>query len=216
MRLLALPSGMLLVTGPTGSGKTSTLYAALRLLNGRERKIRRSRTRQYQLPASTRSRCGPRSGSAATLLRSLLRQDPDIMLVGEIRDLETARIASQAALTGHLLLSTLHTNDAVGAVIRLIDMGLGDYLVAAVLKGVLAQRLVRALCPGCRQPQPAELALIEYPLLADLAGDDLMLYRPGGCACGGTGATAARRSPNCWCSTRSSAVAWCRRPTPRR
>jgi general secretion pathway protein E len=125
---------------------------------------------------------------STTLLRSLLRQDPDIMLVGEIRDLETARIASQAALTGHLLLSTLHTNDAVGAVIRLIDMGLEDYLVAAVLKGVLAQRLVRALCPGCRQPQPAELALIEYPLLADLAGDDLMLYRPGGCAaCGGTG-----------------------------
>jgi general secretion pathway protein E len=190
MRLLALPSGMLLVTGPTGSGKTSTLYAALQLLNGRERKILTVEDPiEYQLPGINQIPVRPEIGLGfATLLRSLLRQDPDIMLVGEIRDLETARIASQAALTGHLLLSTLHTNDAVGAVIRLIDMGLEDYLVAAVLKGVLAQRLVRALCPGCRQPQPAELALIEYPLLADLVDGDLMLYRPGGCAaCGGTG-----------------------------
>jgi general secretion pathway protein E len=126
----------------------------------------------------------------ATLLRSLLRQDPDVMLVGEIRDLETARIASQAALTGHLLLSTLHTNDAIGAVIRLIDMGLEDYLVAAVLKGVLAQRLVRSLCRACRQPQSPELALIEYPQLKSLAsaGNDPTLFQPGGCAaCGGTG-----------------------------
>lgn len=190
MRLLALPSGMLLVTGPTGSGKTSTLYAALQLLNGRERKILTVEDPiEYQLPGINQIPVRPEIGLGfATLLRSLLRQDPDIMLVGEIRDLETARIASQAALTGHLLLSTLHTNDAVGAVIRLIDMGLEDYLVAAVLKGVLAQRLVRALCPGCRQEQPAERALIEYPLLADLAGDHLTLYRPGGCAaCGGTG-----------------------------
>src|SRR4051794_6602169 len=190
MQLLALPSGMLLVTGPTGSGKTSTLYAALQLLNSRERKILTVEDPvEYQLPGINQIPVRPSIGlNFATLLRSLLRQDPDIMLVGEIRDLETARIAAQAALTGHLLLSTLHTNDAVGAVIRLIDMGLEDYLVAAVLKGVLAQRLVRALCPGCRQPQSAELALIEYPQLAALAGDDPTLYRPGGCAaCGGTG-----------------------------
>ncbi len=189
-RLLALPSGMLLVTGPTGSGKTSTLYAALQLLNGRERKILTIEDPvEYQLPGINQIPVRPDIGLGfAMLLRSLLRQDPDIMLVGEIRDLETARIASQAALTGHLLLSTLHTNDAVGAVIRLIDMGLEDYLVAAVLKGVLAQRLVRSLCRACRQPQSPELALIEYPQLASLAGADLMLYQPGGCAaCGGTG-----------------------------
>ena len=189
-RLLALPSGMLLVTGPTGSGKTSTLYAALQLLNGRERKILTVEDPvEYQLPGINQIPVRPDIGlSFAMLLRSLLRQDPDIMLVGEIRDLETARIASQAALTGHLLLSTLHTNDAVSAVIRLIDMGLEDYLVAAVLKGVLAQRLVRCLCRACRQPQRPELALLEYKQLAAFAGDDLMLYTPGGCAaCGGTG-----------------------------
>jgi general secretion pathway protein E len=176
LRLLALPSGMLLVTGPTGSGKTSTLYAALQLLNDRARKILTIEDPvEYQLPGINQIPVRPEIGlSFAMLLRSLLRQDPDIMLVGEIRDLETARIAAQAALTGHLLLSTLHTNDAVGAVIRLIDMGLEDYLVAAVLKGVLAQRLVRCLCRKCRQEQPG--------------GDGGVLYRPVGCAeCGGTG-----------------------------
>jgi general secretion pathway protein E len=145
--LLDLPSGMLLVTGPTGSGKSSTLYAALSLLNTRERKILTIEDPvEYQLPGINQIPVRPAIGlSFASLLRSLLRQDPDIMLVGEIRDLETARIAAQASLTGHLLLSTLHTNDAVGAVVRLIDMGLEDYLVAAVLKGVVAQRLVRCL-----------------------------------------------------------------------
>jgi general secretion pathway protein E len=151
--LLALPSGMLLVTGPTGSGKTSTLYAALQLLNTRERKILTVEDPvEYQLPGINQIPVRPAIGlSFANLLRSLLRQDPDIMLVGEIRDLETARIAAQASLTGHLLLSTVHTNDAVGTITRLVDMGLEDYLVAAVLKGVVAQRLVRCLCPACRE-----------------------------------------------------------------
>jgi general secretion pathway protein E len=151
--LLALPSGMLLVTGPTGSGKTSTLYAALQLLNTRDRKILTIEDPvEYQLPGVNQIPVRPAIGlSFANLLRSLLRQDPDIMLVGEIRDLETARIAAQASLTGHLLLSTVHTNDAVGTIVRLIDMGLEDYLVAAVLKGVVAQRLVRCLCPACRE-----------------------------------------------------------------
>jgi len=169
--LLALPSGMLLVTGPTGSGKTSTLYAALQLLNTRERKILTIEDPvEYQLPGVNQIPVRPAIGlSFASLLRSLLRQDPDIMLVGEIRDLETARIAAQASLTGHLLLSTLHTNDAVGTIVRLIDMGLEDYLVAAVLKGVVAQRLVRCLCPACRAPR----------------GDH---WRAVGCeACAGTG-----------------------------
>jgi general secretion pathway protein E len=169
--LLALPSGMLLVTGPTGSGKSSTLYAALSLLNTRERKILTIEDPvEYQLPGVNQIPVRPAIGlTFANLLRSLLRQDPDIMLVGEIRDLETARIAAQASLTGHLLLSTVHTNDAVGTITRLIDMGLEDYLVAAVLKGVVAQRLVRCLCPACRAPHG------EY-------------YRPVGCdACAGTG-----------------------------
>lgn len=169
--LLALPSGMLLVTGPTGSGKSTTLYGALQLLNTRERKILTIEDPvEYQLPGINQIPVRPAIGlTFATLLRSLLRQDPDIMLVGEIRDLETARIAAQASLTGHLLLSTVHTNDAVGTITRLIDMGLEDYLVAAVLKGVVAQRLVRSLCPACRERQG------EY-------------YRAVGCeACAGTG-----------------------------
>jgi general secretion pathway protein E len=190
LRLLALPSGMLLVTGPTGSGKTSTLYAALQILNARERKILTIEDPvEYQLPGVNQIPVRPQIGlNFATLLRSLLRQDPDILLVGEIRDLETARIASQAALTGHLLLSTLHTNDAVGAVIRLIDMGLEDYLLTAVLKGVLAQRLVRCLCPRCREPQPPPAALLERPAIASIPRGDLAFCRPVGCEeCGGTG-----------------------------
>jgi len=169
--LLALPSGMLLVTGPTGSGKSTSLYGALQLLNTRERKILTIEDPvEYQIPGINQIPVRPAIGlSFANLLRSLLRQDPDIMLVGEIRDLETARIAAQASLTGHLLLSTVHTNDAVSTITRLIDMGLEDYLVAAVLKGIIAQRLVRCLCPECREPDG------EY-------------WRAVGCAaCGATG-----------------------------
>jgi general secretion pathway protein E len=174
--LLALPSGMLLVTGPTGSGKTSTLYAALQLLNTRERKILTIEDPvEYQLPGINQIPVRPAIGlTFASTLRSLLRHDPDILLVGEIRDLETASIAAQASLTGHLLLSTLHTNDAVGTIIRLIDMGLEDYLVAAVLKGIVAQRLVRCLCPDCREPFTA--------------ADGATRYRAAGCdRCAGTG-----------------------------
>jgi general secretion pathway protein E len=177
-----------LVTGPTGSGKTSTLYAALQLLNTRERKILTVEDPvEYQLPGVNQVPVRPAIGlNFANVLRSLLRQDPDILLVGEIRDLETARIAAQASLTGHLLLSTLHTNDAAGSITRLIDMGLEDYLVAAVLKGVLAQRLVRRLCPACRAPYAPELGLLDRPELTILA--DATLYRPVGCeACVGTG-----------------------------
>lgn len=187
-RLLALPSGMLLVTGPTGSGKTSTLYAALQLLNTRERKILTVEDPvEYQLPGINQVPVRPAIGlHFANVLRSLLRQDPDILLVGEIRDLETARIAAQASLTGHLLLSTLHTNDAASSITRLIDMGLEEYLVAAVLKGILAQRLVRRLCAACRQPCEPEPGLSARPELGLLAG--ATLYRPGGCdACGGSG-----------------------------
>jgi general secretion pathway protein E len=189
-QLLELPSGMLLVTGPTGSGKTSTLYAALQMLNRRECKILTVEDPvEYQLAGINQIPVRPEIGlDFSMLLRSLLRQDPDILLVGEIRDLETARIAAQAALTGHLLLSTLHTNDATSAVIRLIDMGLEDYLVAAVLKGVLAQRLVRCLCPACREPVTPAAAFAEYPELTRLDGAAPTFYKAVGCPdCAGTG-----------------------------
>ena len=188
--LLALPSGMLLVTGPTGSGKTSTLYAALSLLNTRERKILTVEDPvEYQLPGANQIPVRPAIGlSFANLLRSLLRQDPDILLVGEIRDLETARIAAQASLTGHLLLSTLHTNDAVSAIVRLLDMGLEDYLLASVLRGVVAQRLVRCLCRRCREAYAPPPALVERFGLAPSGDGAMRLYRAKGCdACGGTG-----------------------------
>jgi general secretion pathway protein E len=188
VKLLDLPSGMLLVTGPTGSGKTSTLYAALQQLNTRERKILTVEDPvEYQLPGINQIPVRPAIGlTFATLLRSLLRQDPDILLVGEVRDLETARIAAQASLTGHLLLSTVHTNDAVSTIVRLLDMGLEDYLLAAVLRGVVAQRLVRCLCPACRQPYEPGKQLEAQ--VAPLAAGRVTLYRPLGCErCGDTG-----------------------------
>ncbi|HXQ51655.1 MAG TPA: GspE/PulE family protein [Stellaceae bacterium] len=190
VRLLDLPSGMLLVTGPTGSGKTSTLYASLQLLNTRERKILTVEDPvEYQLTGINQIPVRPAIGlSFATLLRSLLRQDPDVLLVGEIRDLETARIAAQASLTGHLLLSTVHTNDAASTIVRLLDMGLEDYLLASVLRGVLAQRLVRTLCRTCREPYTPPPQVVESAGLAALAGDGAMLYRAVGCSqCNGTG-----------------------------
>jgi general secretion pathway protein E len=187
-RLLELPSGMLLVTGPTGSGKTSTLYAALQQLNDRARKILTVEDPvEYQLPGINQIPVRPAIGlSFANLLRSLLRQDPDIILVGEIRDLETAEIAAQASLTGHLLLSTVHTNDAVSTIVRLVDMGLEDYLLASVLRGVVAQRLVRCLCRACRQPYEPPAQLLERSGLAALGAGSLQ--RAVGCAqCNGTG-----------------------------
>ena len=168
-----LPNGIVLVTGPTGSGKTTTLYTgAAGAQHGRRARSSPSRTRSNtSCTASTRSRCKPQIGlTFASLLRSILRQDPDVIMVGEIRDLETAQIAMQAALTGHLVLSTLHTNTAAAAITRLLDMGVEDYLLTSVLRGVLAQRLVRRLCPACRRPTPAPPELIERFEL-DRAGD---------------------------------------------
>jgi general secretion pathway protein E len=192
VRLLDLPNGMVLVTGPTGSGKTTTLYTGLLKLNSVVRKIVTVEDPiEYQLPGINQIQVKPQIGlNFASLLRSILRQDPDVIMIGEIRDLETAQIAVQAALTGHLVLSTLHTNSAAATVTRLRDMGVEDYLLAATLKGVLAQRLVRRLCPHCKAAEPAPRALVERFGLDQLAAGaaPLMLYHPVGCPeCRGTG-----------------------------
>jgi type II secretory ATPase GspE/PulE/Tfp pilus assembly ATPase PilB-like protein len=159
---IARPNGLVLVTGPTGSGKTTTLYGALRALNTPDRKlITVEDPVEYDLEGVMQVGVHPGIGRTfAATLRAMLRQDPDVLLVGEIRDEETARVAVQAALTGHLVLATLHTNDAPGAVARLADMGVERYLIASALAGVLAQRLVRRLCPHCRHARrtsPQEL-----------------------------------------------------------
>ncbi len=156
-KALAAPNGIMLVTGPTGSGKTTTLYTALLSLNAEGVKIITVEDPiEYQLSGVNQIQVKPQIGLGfATLLRSIVRLDPNVIMVGEIRDLETAEISARAALTGHLVLSTLHTNSAAAAITRLRDMGLEDYLLSAVLRGVLAQRLVRRLCDACKAPAPA-------------------------------------------------------------
>ena len=153
-RVLEMPHGIILVTGPTGSGKTSTLYTALNTINDAVRKIITIEDPvEYQLKGVNQIQVSEKAGlTFARGLRSILRHDPDVVLIGEIRDQETAQIAVQASLTGHLVFSTLHTNDAPGALTRLVDMGVEPYLVASSLEAVLAQRLVRVLCPHCKQP----------------------------------------------------------------
>jgi type IV pilus assembly protein PilB len=150
--MLSKPNGLFLVTGPTGSGKTTTLYSALDLLRNKERNIITIEDPvEYQLEMVNQVQVHEAVGlTFARTLRSVLRQDPDIIMVGEIRDEETAKVAVQAALTGHLVLSTLHTNDSPGAVARLINMGVEPYLMASSLVGVVAQRLIRTICPKCK------------------------------------------------------------------
>ena len=188
---LELPNGMVLVTGPTGSGKTTTLYTGLLKLNTVARKIVTVEDPiEYQLTGINQIQVKPQIGlNFASLLRSILRQDPDVIMIGEIRDLETAQIAVQAALTGHLVLSTLHTNSAAATMTRLRDMGLEDYLMTATLKAVLAQRLVRRLCPVCKTAAPTPTALIERLGLERFAPQErITLFHQKGCAdCRGTG-----------------------------
>lgn len=157
--ILAAPHGLFLVTGPTGSGKTTTLYSMLQVLNKPDRNIVTLEDPvEYTIEGVTQAPINPAAGfTFESGMRSVLRQDPDIIMVGEIRDKLTARTAIEAALTGHLVLSTLHTNDAPSAIIRLMDMGIEPYLIAAVLKGVLAQRLVRTLCSTCKKPEKIDI-----------------------------------------------------------
>jgi general secretion pathway protein E len=189
--LFDLPNGMVLVTGPTGSGKTTTLYTGLSSLNAIARKIVSVEDPiEYQLSGVNQIQVKPQIGlTFASLLRSIMRHDPDVIMVGEIRDLETAQIAVQASLTGHLVLSTLHTNSAAATVTRLRDMGLEDYLITAVLKGVLAQRLVRRLCMHCRQEVVASDELIARVDLSRRTNRrPIKLFHPVGCPhCRNTG-----------------------------
>src|SRR3989344_4833721 len=190
VELINQPHGIILVTGPTGSGKTTTLYAALGKLDSSQHNILTVEDPiEYDLDGIGQMQVNAKIDlSFARALRSILRQDPDIIMIGEIRDLETAQIAVQASLTGHLVLATLHTNDAVGAVTRLVDMGVEPFLVASSLLGVLAQRLVRKLCPACKRPHtpdPAEMQLLE---LGKTKRNYSQIYVPVGCStCVNTG-----------------------------
>jgi general secretion pathway protein E len=183
---LAEPNGIVLVTGPTGSGKTTTLYAGLRLLNDGSRNILTVEDPvEYAVEGVGQTQVNDKVGlTFATGLRAILRQDPDVVMVGEIRDRETADIAVQASLTGHLVQSTVHTNDAVGAITRLRDMKIEPFLLASTLRAVIAQRLVRRLCPACRQPVQAS------PSVAALLGFEpgATIYEARGCSeCSNTG-----------------------------
>lgn len=187
-QVLEMPHGIVLVTGPTGSGKTTTLYAALSAINGTERKIITIEDPvEYQLRGVNQIQVNTRAGLTFEAgLRAVLRHDPDVVLVGEIRDRETAEIAIQASLTGHLVFSTLHTNDAPGASTRLIDMGVEPYLVASSLEVVIAQRLVRIICEKCRQELPPDEHARAVARFGDLVPP--VLYRGAGCrACQNTG-----------------------------
>ena len=186
--MLTRPNGMILVTGPTGSGKTTTLYAALSALNDRQRNIMTVEDPiEYELDGIGQMQVNPRIDlTFARGLRAILRQDPDVIMVGEIRDYETAEMAVRSSMTGHFVLSTLHTNSAVGSITRLVDMGVERYLLAPMLTGLVAQRLVRALCPACRAPG------IATALDSDLTGGAVevgsALFRAVGCAeCGHEG-----------------------------
>jgi general secretion pathway protein E len=186
--MIRRPHGIVLVTGPTGSGKTTTLYAALDKINSPDRKIITVEDPvEYQLKGVNQIPVKPKIGlTFATGLRHIVRQDPDVILIGEVRDLETAEIAIQASLTGHLVFSTLHTNDAPGAITRLQDMGVEPYLVSSVLEGVLAQRLVRRICAACRATDSPAAGDLSALGIAGTAG--VRLYRGRGCdECRGTG-----------------------------
>lgn len=188
--ILEKPYGILLVTGPTGSGKSTTLYTALSRMNTEERKIITVEDPvEYQLAGINQIQVKSAIGMTfASALRAIVRQDPDVIMVGEMRDLETARIAVQSALTGHVVLSTLHTNDAASGVTRLLEMGVEDYLLTSTINGILAQRLVRKLCPHCQVSYPAIPELAVRFAAIGAAPEDVELHRAAGCdACNGTG-----------------------------
>lgn len=182
-QLLARPHGILLITGPTGSGKTTTLYSALSKLDANAHKIITvEEPVEYQLEGINQIQVHQQIGlTFANALRSILRQDPDIIMIGEMRDGETAQIAVQSALTGHLVLSTLHTNTAAGAIVRLQDMGIEPYLITSSVNGVLSQRLVRRLCEHCKQAYAPDAAFLASSGLNRMGLNPARLFRPVGC-----------------------------------
>jgi type IV pilus assembly protein PilB len=184
------PNGIIIVTGPTGSGKTTTLYSCLGRINNIETKLLTAEEPvEYDIDGIVQVQINPTTGNTfPKVLRAFLRQDPDIMMIGEIRDLETAQIAVQASLTGHLVFSTLHTNDSAGAVTRLIDMNVEPYLIASTLEAVLGQRLVRTICQNCKESlKPDDETIGRLGLKRDVVGDRLFYYGKGCKNCNGTG-----------------------------
>jgi type IV pilus assembly protein PilB len=189
-RLISKPNGIVIVTGPTGSGKTTTLYSALRELNTIDSKLITTEDPvEYDIDGIIQVQIRSEIGlTFARCLRSILRQDPDIILVGEIRDLETAQIAVQASLTGHLVFSTLHTNDAPSSIARLLDLGLEPFLVTATLEGIAGQRLVRKICENCKSTfQPTEEQLLELELKPEDIAGKKFFYGKGCDYCNNTG-----------------------------
>ncbi len=187
-KIINTPNGIILVTGPTGSGKTTTLYAALDKINSPDKKIITVEDPiEYHLKGINQIQTKPQIGlDFPNILRHIVRQDPDIIMIGEVRDLETAEIAIQSALTGHLVFSTLHTNDAPTAITRLLDISVKNYLLAATIRGIMAQRLVRLICPECREPD--EAAVIDERLKEIWGAEKITLYRGRGCEkCAHTG-----------------------------
>ena len=190
--LINRPHGIVLVTGPTGSGKTTTLYAALAEVDRHQRNIMTIEDPiEYNFEGISQTQVNTKADMTfARGLRAILRQDPDVVLIGEIRDSETATIATQASLTGHLVLSTLHTNTAIGAITRLGDMGVEPFLLTATLQGILAQRLVRRLCPDCKEPYIPDAEELRFSGLNPELFEGKTVYRPKGCeACNHTGYT---------------------------
>ncbi len=189
--VLDRPNGIFLVTGPTGSGKTTTLYAALTRLNTADRKVLTVEDPvEYQIEGVNQIQVASRVGlDFANALRSIVRQDPDVIMIGEMRDRETAGIAIQAALTGHIVLSTLHTNDAASGVTRLLDMGVEDYLLTSTINAIMAQRLVRVLCPHCKVEETIDADALAHMRVADMVdGSSVQAWRAVGCdACAHTG-----------------------------
>ncbi len=181
--LIGVTHGIILITGPTGSGKTTTLYAALNELNCQEQNILTVEDPvEYQLPGVGQMQVRPKIDlTFANCLRHILRQDPDIIMIGEIRDRETAEIAIQASLTGHLVLSTLHTNDAASAVTRLTDMGIEPYLISSTVVGVMAQRLVRVICPDCKKLYDPPEGTVSWSELREISQDSVKLHQGAGC-----------------------------------
>ena len=180
-RLIQKPNGIVLVTGPTGSGKTTTLYGALDKINSPDRKIITVEDPvEYQLKGVNQIQVKPQIGlNFADALRHIVRQDPDVIMIGEIRDLETAEIAVQSALTGHMVFSTLHTNDAPSAITRLMDLGVESFLLSSTVRGILAQRLVRVICPHCREKDYSVVSREELDPFE--IGLEVDIYRGKGC-----------------------------------